>query len=83
MERGRWRSTSAGDDRLNLWFMSRKPFVQYTVPMVALLNAKRLHDRMQMALGDTRIEDLWISTFAVGTIIYELDSSDCPRPFSG
>ncbi|MFH0341263.1 MAG: cyclic nucleotide-binding domain-containing protein [Chromatiales bacterium] len=50
---------------LNLRFMSRKPFAQYTVPMVAMLNAKRLQDGMQMALGDTRIEDLWINTFAV------------------
>ena len=50
---------------LNLQFMSRKPFAQYTVPMVAMLNAKRLQDGMQRALGDTRIEDLWINTFAV------------------
>jgi len=50
---------------LNLRFMSRKPFAQYTVPMVAMLNAKRLQDGMRMVLGDTRIEDLWINYFAV------------------
>ncbi|MGH8577422.1 MAG: cyclic nucleotide-binding and patatin-like phospholipase domain-containing protein, partial [Gammaproteobacteria bacterium] len=50
---------------LNLRFMSRKPFAQYTVPMVAMLNGKRLQDGMQMALGDTHIEDLWINYFAV------------------
>ncbi|MGH7417164.1 MAG: patatin-like phospholipase family protein, partial [Candidatus Rokuibacteriota bacterium] len=50
---------------LNLRFLSRKPFVQYTMPMVALLNAKRLQEAMQVAVGDTRIEDLWINYFAV------------------
>ncbi|MGH8650975.1 MAG: patatin-like phospholipase family protein, partial [Gammaproteobacteria bacterium] len=50
---------------LNLRFMSRKPFAQYTVPMVAMLNAGRLQEGMQTALGDTRIEDLWINCFAV------------------
>jgi predicted acylesterase/phospholipase RssA len=52
---------------LNLRFMSRKPFSQYTVPMIALLNARRLQEGMQMAVGDTRIEDLWINYFAVST----------------
>ena len=52
---------------LNLQVMRRKPFAQYTVPMVALLNAKRLQDGMQMAVGDSRIEDLWINYFAVST----------------
>ncbi len=50
---------------LNLRVMRRKPFAQYTVPMLALLNAGRLQAGMQMALGDTRIEDLWINYFAV------------------
>ncbi|MGH8571531.1 MAG: cyclic nucleotide-binding domain-containing protein, partial [Gammaproteobacteria bacterium] len=50
---------------LNLRFLSRKPFAQYTVPMVALLNARRLQEAMQVAVGDTRIEDLWINYFAV------------------
>ncbi len=50
---------------LNRRAMSRKPFAQYTVPMVALLNARRLQEAMQMALGDTRIEDLWVNYFAV------------------
>jgi NTE family protein/lysophospholipid hydrolase len=50
---------------LNLRVMRRKPFAQYTVPMVALLNAGRLQDGMQTALGDTRIEDLWINYFAI------------------
>jgi predicted acylesterase/phospholipase RssA/CRP-like cAMP-binding protein len=50
---------------LNLRFMSRKPFAQYTVPMLALLNARRLQEGMQMAVGETRIEDLWINCFAI------------------
>lgn len=33
--------------------------------MVALLNAGRLQDAKQLALGDTRIEDLWINDFAI------------------
>ncbi len=50
---------------LNPHFLSRKPFAQYTVPMVALLNAGRLQEGMQVAVGNTRIEDLWINYFAV------------------
>ena len=50
---------------VNLRFLSRKPFAQYTVPMLALLNARRLQDGIQIAAGDTRIEDLWINYFAV------------------
>ena len=50
---------------LNLRFMSRKPFAQYTIPMLALLNARRLQEGMQMAVGETRIEDLWINCFAI------------------
>ncbi|MGH8569315.1 MAG: hypothetical protein ACREXU_15225 [Gammaproteobacteria bacterium] len=34
-------------------------------PIVALLNARRLQEGMQGALGDTRIEDLWTNYFAV------------------
>ncbi len=52
---------------LNLRFMKRKPFAQYTVPMLALLNARRLQEGMQMAVGETRIEDLWVNYFAVST----------------
>ena len=50
---------------LNLRFMSRKPFAQYTIPMLALLNARRLQEGMQMAVGETRIEDLWINCFTI------------------
>ena len=50
---------------LNLRFMSRKPFAQYTIPMLALLNARRLQEGMQMAVGETQIKDLWINCFAI------------------
>jgi len=45
------------------------PFSAYTVPMLALMDHKRLDAMLQALYGDQQIEDLWLNFFCVSTNI--------------
>jgi NTE family protein/lysophospholipid hydrolase len=52
---------------LNYRIQALRPFSEYTVPMVAMLKGRGLEQSVRMALGETRIEDLWLPYFAVSS----------------
>lgn len=59
--------------KLNWQVIERRPFKDYTLPMIALLGSKRLDEVAKLAFGDTEIEDLWINFFAVSSDLRHAD----------
>ena len=45
----------------------KKPFQQYTLPLLSLVSSRRLDGVLQEAMGDTRVEDLWLRFFCVSS----------------
>ena len=56
------------DDMLDildkLWLVNN-PLTDYTLPMVALVNGKKLNNALQNMYGDVQIEDLWVKYYSV------------------
>jgi acyl-CoA synthetase (AMP-forming)/AMP-acid ligase II len=48
-------------------FIDLTPMADYTLPIVALLNAAKFKKMYQMMFGETRIEDLWLKYYCVSS----------------
>ncbi len=52
-----------------LWerLLSHKPFQRYTLPLISLVNDRRLERSMEDLVGTVNIEDLWLPFFCIST----------------
>ncbi len=50
---------------LNESLIRLKPFVEFTLPIIAMLRTRRIERTAKMAFGEIAIEDLWINYFCV------------------
>jgi predicted acylesterase/phospholipase RssA/CRP-like cAMP-binding protein len=48
-------------------FVDMNPLSDYTLPIVAMLNARKLNKVYAMMFGDARIEDLWLKYFCISS----------------
>jgi predicted acylesterase/phospholipase RssA len=48
-------------------FIDLNPMADYTLPIVALLNAAKFEKMFSMMFGETRLEDLWLSYYCIST----------------
>ena len=47
----------------------KNPFKAYTIPILSLVNQKKLDGMLQSLYGDVQLEDLWLNCFCVSTNI--------------
>lgn len=52
---------------MNRKMIEIKPFVEYTLPIMALLKSKKIDQVAQLTFGDVRIEDMWINYFCISS----------------
>jgi NTE family protein len=54
-------------DEYKAAFVDGHPTDDYTVPVMSLVQGRKMSDRLKVHFGDTQIEDLWIPFFAVSS----------------
>jgi predicted acylesterase/phospholipase RssA/CRP-like cAMP-binding protein len=55
---------------LNRYVIGRRPFQEYTLPVIALVASRRRDACIRKSFGDVLIEDLWIPYLAVSTDLH-------------